>query len=41
MKCELCHMIEEEDASPDTVCPDLLEVTRVIKLASNIVRSNA
>jgi D-glycero-D-manno-heptose 1,7-bisphosphate phosphatase len=40
MKCELCRIIEEEDASPDAICPNLLEAIRVIDLASNNVRSH-
>lgn len=30
MKCELCHLMDEEDAKPDAVCSDLLEATRMI-----------
>ncbi len=30
MKCELCHLMDEEDAKPDTVCSDLLEAANVI-----------
>ena len=26
MKCELCHQMEEEDARPDTICTDLMDV---------------
>ena len=30
MKCELCHLMDKEDARPDAVCSDLLEVVKVI-----------
>ena len=30
MKCELCHWMDEEDARPDAICADLLEVTKMI-----------
>ena len=30
MKCELCHLMDKEDARPDAVCSDLLEVAKVI-----------
>jgi D-glycero-D-manno-heptose 1,7-bisphosphate phosphatase len=30
MKCELCRLMDEENARPDAVCPDLLEATKVI-----------
>jgi len=28
MKCELCHLMDKEDARPDAICSDLLEATR-------------
>ena len=30
MKCELCHLMDEEDARPDITCSDLLEATKII-----------
>jgi D-glycero-D-manno-heptose 1,7-bisphosphate phosphatase len=30
MKCELCHLMDELDARPDAVCPDLLKAAKVI-----------
>ena len=30
MKCELCHLMDEENARPDVICSDLLEVTKMI-----------
>ena len=30
MKCELCHLMDEEDARPDTICLDLLEAAKKI-----------
>jgi hypothetical protein len=30
MKCELCRLMDELDARPDAVCPDLLEAATVI-----------
>lgn len=30
MKCELCHLMDEEDARPNAICSDLLEVARII-----------
>ena len=32
MKCELCRLMDEEDARPDAVCPDLLEAAKVIRI---------
>ena len=32
MKCELCRMMDEENARPDAVCSDLLEVAKVIRI---------
>jgi D-glycero-D-manno-heptose 1,7-bisphosphate phosphatase len=31
MKCELCHLMQEENARPEVVCADLLEAVNVIK----------
>jgi len=30
MKCELCPLMDENDARPDAVCSDILEATKVI-----------
>ncbi|MFC2067138.1 HAD-IIIA family hydrolase, partial [Chloroflexota bacterium] len=30
MKCELCHLMDEENARPDAVCSDLLEAAKLI-----------
>ena len=30
MKCELCHQMDEEDARPDAICTDLLDVVEKI-----------
>ena len=30
MKCELCHTMDEEDARPDFITPDLLEATKLV-----------
>ena len=30
MKCELCHLMDEEDARPYTICADLLDVVNKI-----------
>jgi D-glycero-D-manno-heptose 1,7-bisphosphate phosphatase len=30
MKCELCHLMHEEDARPDTICLDLLEAAKKV-----------
>ena len=30
MKCELCHLMDEEGARPDVICLDLIEVARKI-----------
>ena len=30
MKCELCRLMDEEDARPDIICSDLLEVAKMI-----------
>jgi D,D-heptose 1,7-bisphosphate phosphatase len=30
MKCELCNMMDEEDARPDYICSDLLEAAKLI-----------
>ena len=30
MKCELCHLMEEQNARPDSVARDLIEATRTI-----------
>lgn len=30
IKCELCRLMDEENARPDTVCSDLLEATNLI-----------
>lgn len=30
MKCELCHLMDEEDARPDFIAPDLLEAAQII-----------
>lgn len=38
-KCELCHMMDEENARPEAICADLLEATKVIELAGDVVRS--
>ena len=39
MKCELCQPMDEDDARPDAVCSDLVEVTKVLKLRREIVWS--
>ncbi len=39
MKCELCQHMDEDDARPDAVCSDLVEVTKVLKLRREIVWS--
>ena len=31
LKCELCHLMDEEEARPDAICSDLAEATRVIE----------
>ncbi len=31
MKCELCRLMDEENARPDAVCSDLLEAAKVIE----------
>ena len=30
MKCELCRLMDEENARPDAVCSDLLEAAKLI-----------
>ena len=30
MKCELCHLMDEENARPDAICSGLLEATKLI-----------
>ena len=30
MKCELCQLMDEQDAKPDSMCSNLLEVTKMI-----------
>ena len=30
MKCELCRLMDEEDARPDFITPDLLEATKLV-----------
>lgn len=30
MKCELCHLMDEEDARPDFIAPDLLQAAQII-----------
>jgi D-glycero-D-manno-heptose 1,7-bisphosphate phosphatase len=37
MKCELCHLMDEEDARPDAVCPDLLEASRMIESGAYVI----
>ena len=32
MKCELCHLMNENDAKPDAVCSDILEAVKVIEI---------
>ncbi len=32
MKCELCQLMDEEDAKPDAICSDLVEVTKLIEI---------
>jgi D,D-heptose 1,7-bisphosphate phosphatase len=32
MKCELCHLMDEEDARPDTITANLMEAARFIML---------
>lgn len=30
MKCELCHLMDEEDARPDAITPDLGKAAQII-----------
>ncbi len=39
MKCELCRLMDEEDARPDAVCSDLLEAAKVIGIKCKIMWS--
>jgi len=32
MKCELCHFMEEQDARPDAIAPNLLSATQIVVL---------
>ena len=32
MKCELCHLMEEQDARPDAIAPNLLSATQIVEL---------
>jgi D-glycero-D-manno-heptose 1,7-bisphosphate phosphatase len=32
MKCELCHLMEEQDARPDAITPNLLSATQIVEL---------
>lgn len=32
MKCELCHLMDEEDARPEAICSNLLETAKMIKV---------
>ena len=32
MKCELCQLMDEDNARPDAVCSDLVEATKVIEI---------
>ena len=36
MKCELCHLMDEEDARPDAICSNLLETTRILESACEV-----
>ena len=38
MRCDLCHLMEEEDARPDSICTDLLDVVDKIAAECNIRR---
>jgi D-glycero-D-manno-heptose 1,7-bisphosphate phosphatase len=31
MKCELCQLMEEQDARPDAIAPDLLSATQIVE----------
>ena len=31
IKCELCHLMDEDDARPDAICSDLLEATEKVR----------
>lgn len=37
MKCELCHLMDEEDASPDFITSDLLEAVQRISNVLNLL----
>ncbi len=39
MKCELCHLMDKDGATPDFICLDLLEATR--KVMAEIQRSGS
>ena len=39
MKCELCRLMDEEDARPDAICSNLLETTRILESECEVIRS--
>ena len=36
MKCELCHLMDEENARPDAICSNLLETTGILESAREV-----